>query len=207
MLLKNFGVSRHGRLIFYDYDELCPLTECNFRALPQPATPEEEMADEPWFAVGDRDIFPEEFRSFLGLSGELLQVFLQAHEELLRPEFWVSMQDRVREGLVLEILPYPEGCRLGHGRSGPRRCESVGGGVPFDEELTALREARRVMRARGVDLVAGVVPPSSAASTFPASVPNPRLLCSGPRFGWGRRRRPGAGQASSEPVGARRMRC
>lgn len=113
MLLKNFGVSRHGRLIFYDYDELCPLTECNFRALPQPTTFEEEMAAEPWFSVGDRDVFPEEFAPFLGLKGELLQVFLEAHGELLRPEFWQAMQDRIRRGEMLEILPYPESRRIG----------------------------------------------------------------------------------------------
>jgi isocitrate dehydrogenase kinase/phosphatase len=108
MLLKNFGVSRHGRLIFYDYDELCPLTECHFRALPQPLTEEEEMASEPWFSVEDRDVFPEEFAPFLGLKGELLRVFLEAHGELLAPEFWRRMQDRIRNGEILEILPYPE---------------------------------------------------------------------------------------------------
>jgi len=112
MLLKNFGVSRNGRLIFYDYDELCPLTECNFRALPQPTTFEEEMAAEPWFSVEDRDVFPEEFAPFLGLKGELLQVFLEEHGELLRPEFWQAMQARIRRGEILEILPYPEWRRL-----------------------------------------------------------------------------------------------
>jgi isocitrate dehydrogenase kinase/phosphatase len=112
MLLKNFGVSRHGRLIFYDYDELCPLTDCNFRALPQPANEEEEMAVEPWFSVDDRDVFPEEFAPFLGLKGELLRLFLDEHGELLRPGFWQVMQARIRAGEVLEILPYPEARRL-----------------------------------------------------------------------------------------------
>ena len=112
MLLKNFGVSRHGRLIFYDYDELCPLTDCNFRALPQATSDEEEMAAEPWFAVDDRDVFPEEFAPFLGLKGELLQLFLQEHGELLTPEFWQRMQARIHAGEILEILPSPEARRI-----------------------------------------------------------------------------------------------
>src|SRR5262249_60606898 len=81
MLLKNFGVSRHGRLIFYDYDELCRLTECRFRELPHSSDQGEETAGEPWYYVGERDIFPEEFRTFLGLKGELLETFLAHHEE------------------------------------------------------------------------------------------------------------------------------
>ncbi|MGZ8756187.1 MAG: bifunctional isocitrate dehydrogenase kinase/phosphatase, partial [Acidimicrobiia bacterium] len=75
MLLKNFGVTRHGRVVFYDYDELTLLRQCNFRVMPEPTTPEEEMASEPWFSVGENDIFPSEFRAFLGLSGELRELF------------------------------------------------------------------------------------------------------------------------------------
>jgi isocitrate dehydrogenase kinase/phosphatase len=106
MLLKNFGVSRHGRLIFYDYDELCRLTDCRFRTLPTARDDSEETAQEPWFYVGERDIFPEEFRSFLGLKGNLLQAFLAAHEELLGVEFWNRMQDFHRRGDVLDVMPY-----------------------------------------------------------------------------------------------------
>jgi isocitrate dehydrogenase kinase/phosphatase len=112
MLLKNFGVSRHGRLIFYDYDELCRLTDCNFRTLPAARGPDEELAQEPWFFVGDRDIFPEEFRAFLGLKGDLLDTFLEAHGELLEAAFWCRMQDRHRGGEVLDIFPYKESRRL-----------------------------------------------------------------------------------------------
>ena len=106
MLMKNFGVTRHGRLVFYDYDELCRLTDCTFRALPRPRTLEEETSSEAWFYVGDRDIFPEEFRSFLGLPPHLLGAFLEAHEELLHPGFWTRMQDLHRRGEVVEIYPY-----------------------------------------------------------------------------------------------------
>jgi isocitrate dehydrogenase kinase/phosphatase len=112
MLLKNFGVTRHGRLIFYDYDELCLLTDCNFRTLPTPATDLEEVASEPWFYVGERDIFPEEFRSFLGLRQDLLQTFLAHHEELLHVEFWHRMQDLHLRGEVVDIFPYRLSRRL-----------------------------------------------------------------------------------------------
>jgi len=115
MLLKNFGVTRHGRLIFYDYDELCLLTDCNFRTLPQARTDLEEVAAEPWFYVGERDIFPEEFRSFLGLRKDLLQTFLAHHGELLHVDFWHRMQDLHHRGEVVDIFPYRFSRRLrGH---------------------------------------------------------------------------------------------
>jgi isocitrate dehydrogenase kinase/phosphatase len=112
MLLKNFGVTRHGRLIFYDYDELCLLTDCNFRSLPAPTSGDEETAGEPWFYVGERDIFPEEFRSFLGLRRELKDVFLAHHEELLHVDFWHRMQEMHARGEVVDIYPYRSARRL-----------------------------------------------------------------------------------------------
>ena len=119
MLLKNFGVSRHGRLIFYDYDELCRLTDCDFRMLPAPRHDDEEFAQEPWYYVGDRDIFPEEFRAFLGLHGPLLNAFLDAHEELLGVDFWRGMQDFHRRGEVLDVFPYKHASRLRRAHSDP----------------------------------------------------------------------------------------
>jgi isocitrate dehydrogenase kinase/phosphatase len=116
MLPKNFGVSRHGRLIFYDYDELCLLSECRFRMLPEPRDDWEEGAAEPAFHVGERDIFPEEFRAFLGFKGPLLRAFLEAHEELLGVRFWLGMQERLRRGEVIDIYPYGSARQL---RPGP----------------------------------------------------------------------------------------
>jgi len=112
MLLKNFGVSRNGRLIFYDYDELCRLDECRFRALPTPRDDADETAGEPWFYVSERDIFPEEFRNFLGLPPDLLRVFLEHHEELLGPAFWLRMQELHARGEVLDVYPYRSARRL-----------------------------------------------------------------------------------------------
>jgi isocitrate dehydrogenase kinase/phosphatase len=118
MLLKNFGVSRHGRLIFYDYDELCALTECRFRELPVSRDDGYDGAEEPWFYVGERDIFPEEFRAFLGLPTPLREAFLARHGELLHVAFWHRMQELHRRGEVLDIYPYRSERRL---RPTPRR--------------------------------------------------------------------------------------
>jgi isocitrate dehydrogenase kinase/phosphatase len=112
MLLKNFGVTRHGRVIFYDYDELCLLTDCHVRRLPTAATHEDEMSAETWFAVREGDIFPEEFRNFLMLPGALGAAFLAQHAGLFQPEFWLSMQERQRAGEVVDFFPYPATRRL-----------------------------------------------------------------------------------------------
>jgi len=120
MLLKNFGVSRHGRLIFYDYDELCRLTDCHFRILPEPRDDYEDGAAEPWFHVGERDIFPEEFRSFLGLKGDLLETFLKHHADLLSVPFWHRMQEQLERGEIVDIYPYPAARRLRGGEVPPK---------------------------------------------------------------------------------------
>jgi isocitrate dehydrogenase kinase/phosphatase len=112
MLLKNFGVTRHGRVIFYDYDELCLLTECSFRVLPPPRTDEDEYRAEPWFSVGERDVFPEEFRHFMTLPGDLGAAFLQAHHELLTVEYWRGMQQAAEAGEVVDFFPYRPERRL-----------------------------------------------------------------------------------------------
>ena len=88
ILLKNFGVTRQGRVVFYDYDELCLLRTCIFRALPQPTTMDEEFAGEPWFFVGEHDIFPEELRRFLGLYDALRDIFTRYHDDLFDVRFW-----------------------------------------------------------------------------------------------------------------------
>jgi len=112
LLLKNFGVTRHGRVAFYDYDELVALDECNFRDLPEPQTLEQEMAAEPWYSVAPGDVFPEEFPRFLGLRGPVRRRFVEAHGELFTATWWRSMQERLAGGRVLEFPPYGEELRL-----------------------------------------------------------------------------------------------
>jgi isocitrate dehydrogenase kinase/phosphatase len=116
LLLKNFGVTRHGRVVFYDYDELCPLDWCRFRRLPPPPADEDALAAEPWFHVADGDVFPEEFMTFLGLPAPLKPVFLAAHGDLFDVRFWQAMQARHAAGEVVDILPYRESQRLRTGR-------------------------------------------------------------------------------------------
>ena len=112
LLLKNFGVSRHGRVIFYDYDELAPLTDCRFRRFPPPRSADDELAAEPWFSVAEHDVFPEEFAPFMVPNGPLRESFLDAHGELLEAEWWRSVQDRVRAGELVDTFPYPAQRRL-----------------------------------------------------------------------------------------------
>ena len=106
LLLKNFGVTRHGRVIFYDYDELCLVTDCRFREIPQSQHDEDDMRADAWFYVGENDVFPETFINFLGFDPQLKQVFLDAHAEVLTAEWWRGIQERLREGELLEVLPY-----------------------------------------------------------------------------------------------------
>jgi isocitrate dehydrogenase kinase/phosphatase len=106
LLLKNFGVTRHGRVIFYDYDELCRVTDCNFRDLPEAPTPEDEMRGEAWFYVADNDVFPETFMRFLAFGDAERAALLRVHAEILTAKFWRDVQQRLREGEVIEVLPY-----------------------------------------------------------------------------------------------------
>jgi isocitrate dehydrogenase kinase/phosphatase len=111
-LLKNFGVTRHERVVFYDYDELCRLSDCRFRELPPPRHDEDELSAEPWFGVGENDIFPEEFRRFLGLPKALRSTFETHHGDLFRVGFWKDLQERHDRGEVVDIFPYPARRRL-----------------------------------------------------------------------------------------------
>ena len=106
LLLKNFGVSRHGRVIFYDYDELCLVTECSFRDLPAARDDEDEMRAEPWFYVGPNDVFPEQWLDFLGLKGPLREEFLRHHAELLGADYWRRLKASHEAEKHLEVVPY-----------------------------------------------------------------------------------------------------
>ena len=112
-LLKNFGVTRHGRVVFYDYDELCLLEQVRFREVPRSRMPEDDLESEPWFQVGEDDVFPEEFRRFLGLGGALRETFERHHGDLFGVGFWTHLQARHRRGELLDVFPYPTARRLG----------------------------------------------------------------------------------------------
>jgi len=128
-LFKNFGVTRRGRVVFYDYDELCYLTECNFRYIPEAPYPEMEMSDEPWYTPGPDDVFPEEFETFLLTDPRIRQVFLELHSELLDPAWWRERQEHIRAGHLEDVFPYAAERRFRDERTDcPKSMEMVGAG-------------------------------------------------------------------------------
>jgi isocitrate dehydrogenase kinase/phosphatase len=112
MLYKNFGVTRQGRVVFYDYDEVAYVHDCNFRAIPAPRTPEDEMSAEPWYTVGPNDVFPEEFGTFLLGDPRIRAIFMNHHGDLLDAGFWQRKQARIRAGLLEDVFPYPDSVRF-----------------------------------------------------------------------------------------------
>ena len=106
MLFKNFGVTRHGRVVFYDYDEICYMTEVNFRDIPPPRYPEDELASEPWYSVSPGDVFPEEFRHWLCADPRIGPLFEEMHADLFRADYWRALQNRRREGHVEDVYAY-----------------------------------------------------------------------------------------------------
>jgi isocitrate dehydrogenase kinase/phosphatase len=112
LLFKNFGVTRYNRVIFYDYDEIDYVTNCNFRRIPAPRNEEDEMAAEPWYSVNPNDIFPEEFGTFLLTDPRSRQIFLARHADLLEAGGWQAIQRRLRSGEVPEVIPYPKDLRF-----------------------------------------------------------------------------------------------
>ena len=113
LLLKNFGMTGRGRVVFYDYDEISLLTEVNFRRMPTARDDAEESSAEPWFHVGARDVFPEEFLRFLFPPGRLRELFIEMHGDLLDPAWWIARQDDIRAGRQPDPIPYPDDVRLG----------------------------------------------------------------------------------------------
>ena len=105
-LFKNFGVTRYGRVVFYDYDEICYLTECNFREIPEAPYPEMEMSDEPWYTAAPADVFPEEFATFLLTDPQIRKYFLRYHKDLLDAQWWRERQENIRAGRLEDVFPY-----------------------------------------------------------------------------------------------------
>ncbi|MDO8387022.1 MAG: bifunctional isocitrate dehydrogenase kinase/phosphatase, partial [Polaromonas sp.] len=104
MLFKNFGITRHGKVVFYDYDEIEYITDCNFRKVPQPRNEEEEMSGEGWYSVGPHDVFPETFAPFLLGNSAVREVFMKHHADLLDAAFWQSHKERIAAGHVYDVF-------------------------------------------------------------------------------------------------------
>jgi len=106
MLWKNFGITRHGKVVFYDYDEIEYITDCNFRRVPAPRNEEDEMSGETWYSVGPKDVFPETFTPFLLGNPAVRKVFMEHHADLLDVDFWQGHKDRIAQGYVHDVFPY-----------------------------------------------------------------------------------------------------
>ena len=120
LLFKNFGVTRYGRVVFYDYDEIEYLTDCRFRTIPATPAGVDDTSNEVWYPVGPRDIFPEEFATFLLTDPAVRQAFLAFHADLLDARWWRAMQDANRDGRQIEVLSYPESIRFRRKAARPR---------------------------------------------------------------------------------------
>ena len=126
MLWKNFGVTRHGKVVFYDYDEIETLTDCNFRRVPEPRNEEEAMSGEVWYAVQPRDVFPETFGPFLLGNPDVRRLFMAEHADLLDADYWQQHKQRILAGYVHDVFPYD-----------PSRRFSAQRGVALKSEATA----------------------------------------------------------------------
>ncbi len=117
MLWKNFGVTRHGKVVFYDYDEIEYITDCNFRRVPPPRNEEDEMSGEIWYTVGPKDVFPETFGPFLLGHPGVRDIFMAHHADLLDAGFWQQHKQRILAGHVHDVFPYEPGRRFASRRS------------------------------------------------------------------------------------------
>lgn len=112
LLLKNFGMTRGGRAIFYDYDELCLLDTCRFRQLPEAHEEDETRPLEDWLSVREGDVFPEMFPRFLGVPAALREALIAQHGEIFDANWWRAVQESIAAGEYVDILPYLESARL-----------------------------------------------------------------------------------------------
>ena len=125
MLWKNFGVTRHGKVVFYDYDEIETLTDCNFRRVPEPRNEEEAMSGEVWYAVQPRDVFPETFGPFLLGNPDVRRVFMAEHADLLDADYWQQHKQRILAGYVHDVFPYDPSRRFSAQRDAARHSEAT----------------------------------------------------------------------------------
>jgi isocitrate dehydrogenase kinase/phosphatase len=114
MMHKNFGVTRHRRVVFYDYDEIVYMTECNFRKIPPASGIQDEMSTEPWYSIQENDVFPETFGAFFFPDPQARQLFYRKHRELVTAEYWINTRQTIIEGGQQDVFPYPAKRRFGN---------------------------------------------------------------------------------------------
>jgi isocitrate dehydrogenase kinase/phosphatase len=139
LLFKNFGITRYGRVVFYDYDEIEYLTDCNFRRIPPPPNDDFELSGEPWYSAARNDVFPEEFANYLLASPRIRETFRKYHADLLAPETWQEAQRKIRAGEFADFYPYPESLRY---------CRAASPASVGDEQRFSLGERYRMGASR-----------------------------------------------------------
>jgi isocitrate dehydrogenase kinase/phosphatase len=112
MLKKNFGVTRHDRVVFYDYDEICYITECTFRKVPPPRDYHDMISDTPWYSVKENDVFPETFGPFFFADPDDMKLFKQDHSELMTAQWWKTLKENILSGNQADVFPYPKNRRF-----------------------------------------------------------------------------------------------
>ncbi|MBL6927465.1 MAG: bifunctional isocitrate dehydrogenase kinase/phosphatase, partial [Acidimicrobiia bacterium] len=116
LFTKNFGVTRHGSVVFYDYDELTLLEECRFRVIPESDDHELEMSSQVWFAVEPGDVFPEQFPTFMrfprDVPDSIWEKFCEVHGDLFTADYWSGVQEELAHGDLPDFYPYPERLRF-----------------------------------------------------------------------------------------------
>ena len=112
MLMKNFGVTRWGRVVFYDFDEICPLTDCNFRDVPQTQNALEELSSNSYFDIAENDIFPSQFKVFFSANDIAFNYFNNEHSNLFLATFWQDCQQQVHNGYLPDVYPYKQSWRF-----------------------------------------------------------------------------------------------
>ncbi len=112
MLKKNFGVTRHDRVVFYDYDEICYITECNFRRVPPARDYDDIISDTPWYSIEENDVFPETFGPFFFANAKDMAIFKENHEELMTAAWWIKIKEDIESGNQADVFPYRKNRRF-----------------------------------------------------------------------------------------------
>ncbi len=119
MLYKNFGVTRLDRVVFYDYDEIEYMTDCNFRRMPMAGSMDDDYGGEVTTFVDKRDMFPEQWSPFLTGDPRIKAALMKHHADLFDPAFWLKRKERIQRGVMEDVFPYPVGMRFGHRYAAP----------------------------------------------------------------------------------------
>ncbi len=130
MMWKNFGLTRQGRVVFYDYDEIEYLSDCTFRRVPPPPDDDTTASGDVWFDVGAKDVFPETFGPFLLGNARVRQTFMAHHADLLSADYWNVHKQRIQAGAMLDVFPYDPKRRFVNQRLARQAVEDASNAMP-----------------------------------------------------------------------------